>query len=150
MSTTVTLGNVPFVIPDQGANPRDSFWGQNVNEWIIEATDRINAFSLLVAETSQSIIDNSTNIPISSLSFDATQYRRIIIEFGIKRDTAFESGVLTLFSNGTTWDFTLDYDGQPPTDVVLSVVGSDVVYSTGPGPTPGTSNIRYKATGIQV
>lgn len=148
MSTTVTLGDIPFVIPDQGANPKDSFWGQNVTDWIVEASSRINAFTTLVSQTSQTINDNSTNIPLTFLSFDPTEYRRVEIEFSIKRNTAFESGKLLMTTNGVTWDFTLEYDGAPPTDVVLSIVGSNVVYTSGVGPTPGTSNIIYKATGL--
>lgn len=148
MSTTVYLGDVPFIIPDQGANPKDSFWGQNISEWIIEASQRINAFATLVFDTTQTVTNAATNVPLISLSFDPTQYRLIEITFTVKRDTAYESGKMYLSSNGVSWDFTLEYFGQTPTDLVLSVVSNDVVYSTSIT-AAGTSDIRYKASGIE-
>lgn len=148
MSTTVYLGDVPFVIPDQGANPKDSFWGQNISEWIIEASQRINAFATLVFDTTQTVTNGATNVPLISLSFDPTQFRVVEITFAIKRDTAYEAGKMILVSNGVSWDFSLEYFGQPPTDVVLDVVSNDVVYSTSVI-AAGTSDIRYKASGIE-
>lgn len=148
MSTTVYLGDVPFVIPDQGANPKDSFWGQNISEWIIEASQRINAFATLVFDTTQTVTNGATNVPLISLSFDPTQFRVVEITFAIKRDTAYEAGKMILVSNGVSWDFSLEYFGQPPTDVVLDVVSNDVVYSTSVI-AAGTSEIRYKASGIE-
>jgi len=146
MSKVVYLGDIPFVIPEQGANPKDFFWGQNISEWIEEASDRINTFSFLISETSQLLNNEESNTPINLLTFDPTLYRRIEIEFAIVRGTARESGYMILMSTGSSWDYTLEYDSVTPTDIVLDVSGSSVVYSSGTA--VGTSTIRFRATGI--
>lgn len=147
MAKVVTLGDNPYLIPEQGNNPNESFWGENVSEWIEDASTRINAFSSLVPESSQTLANSAVNTPINFLSFSPTEYRKIMVEFSIRRDTTFESGMLTLTSDGAAWDMSLEYDGQDPTDVSLTVIGSDVVYSSGVA--AGVSNIRYKASGIE-
>lgn len=146
MSTTVVLGNTSYIIPTAGSNPVDGFWGDNVTQWIKDASTRINAVVQLLPETTVTILVNQTNTTITQLSFSPLSYRRVEVTFGINRDGDYETGKLILISDGTNWDFTLEYDGAPPTDVVLGLSGNNVVYST---PNTGANGtMKVTAEGI--
>lgn len=149
MSISVVLGNTPYVIPSPGANPVDAFWGDNITNWIKDASARITAFSQLLPETTVTLLINQTSTTIAQLSFSPTLYRRVLITFGITRTGVSETGTMILTSaNGTSWDYTIEYDGNVPTDVTLSLSGNDVVYSV---PNSGANGVmKVTAEGLAV
>lgn len=150
MSNTVqvNVGSNVYQIPTQGANPLDSFWGENVTDWIQDISNQVNSFSLFVPVTEQTLLNSQTNAVITVLTFNPSLYRRVEIEFSIIRGSTRETGYLTMISTGADWDYNIEYDsGSVPTDITLAVVSGSVVYTSGVA--SGTSNIKFRATGIE-
>ena len=148
-TTQVTVGSNTYQIPNQGANPLDSFWGENVTDWIVDVSNQVNSFSLFVPVTTQTLLNSQTNAVITLLTFNPSLYRRVEIEFSIIRNTTRETGYLTMISTGADWDYNIEYDsGSVPTDITLAVNSGSVVYTSGVIAT-GTSNLRFRATGIE-
>jgi len=147
MSISVVLGNTPYVIPSPGANPVDAFWGDNITNWIKDASARISAFTQLLPETTVTLLINQSSAVIPQLSFSPTLYKRVMITFAVTRSGATETGIMILTtSNGTSWDYTIEYDGSVPTDVTLALSGNDVVYSVPNSGSNGT--MKVKAEGL--
>ena len=132
MAKVLVVGNNSYLFPEQGDNSDFStFWGQNVTDWATDITNQVNSFSVLLPEAQQTLNNAAVLAPVALLDFDPTLFRRVEVEFALIRDTARETGYMTLVSTGASWDYNLEYDTASPSDITLSVTGNNVVYSSG-------------------
>lgn len=145
MSIILTVGDNPYVFPEQGNNPVNTFWGENVTSWATDVTNTLNNVSNLVAvpETLFTLLDSQSSTPITDLTFDINSVREAIIDFSIIRNTNRDSGRMILSNNGTSWDQSIQYFSGTITDIIFDISGNTVVYTS--STSSGTSNIKFKA-----
>lgn len=157
MAVTLTINNIPYSFPDQGANPA---WGTNVTVWASAVTTFITGF-VAPGDILQTYVTLSNNTSSSSnilnFFFDAAIVRSFNADYSIYRVIKNSSNTITLeyseegivsgtYKNGTnSWEFTQQGLSLQSSGVILSITNAGQVQYTSTNistPVGGSQSIK--------
>lgn len=156
MAVTLTINNIPYSFPDQGANPP---WGTNVTTWATAITNFVTGFVSVgdILQTTFALTNAAPATNVLGFTFDSTTVRSFNADYSIYRvikdntnaitQEYVEEGLISgAYKNGTnSWEFTQQGLSIRSTGVTLSITASGQIQYTSTDITPpvgGSQSIK--------